>query len=96
MRNTLRFGLFAALATLSLSCTKESVEPTVNGNEKVQMTFTATSGAVTKTYLEGNAVKWHDSDAISIFDGYSNTADASKVQKFTISSLNSEDRKSVV
>lgn len=90
MRNTFKFGLFAALATFSLACTKATVEPTVGGNEKVQMTFTATSGAVTKTYLDGKTVKWHENDAISIFDGYSNTADASKVQKFTISSLNSD------
>ena len=53
MRNTLKFGLLAALATFSLVCTKATVEPTVGGDEKVQMTFTATSGAVTKTYLYG-------------------------------------------
>ena len=88
MKNTFRFGLFAALAILSLSCTKESAEPAVDGNEKVQMTFTATSGAVTKTYLEGNAVKWHETDVIGIHDGYSASKDVNKNQQFTVSTIN--------
>ena len=88
MRNTFKFGLFAALATFSLACTKATVEPTVGGDEKVQMTFTATSGAVTKTYLEGKTVKWHEDDVIGIHDGFSAAKDATLNQQFTISTIN--------
>ena len=88
MRNTFKFGLFAALATFSLACTKATVEPTVGGDEKVQMTFTATSGAVTKTYLDGKTVKWHENDVIGIHDGYSEAKDATLNQQFTISTIN--------
>lgn len=90
MRNTFKFGLFAALATFSLACTKATVEPTVGGNEKVQMTFTATSGAVTKTYLDGKTVKWHENDVIGIHDGFSAAKDATLNQQFTVSSINSD------
>lgn len=90
MKNILRFGLFAALATVSLSCTKETADIPAGEREMVQMTFTATNGELTKTYLDGKAVKWHESDVIGIHDGYSPAKDATKNQQFTIESINSD------
>ena len=90
MKNILRFGLFAALATVSLSCTKETADIPAGEREMVQMTFTATNGELTKTYLDGKAVKWHESDVIGIHDGYSPAKDAAKNQQFTIESINSD------
>ena len=90
MKNILRFGLFAALATVSLSCTKETADIPADDREMVQMTFTATNGELTRTYLDGKAVKWHESDVIGIHDGYSAAKDATKNQQFTIESINSD------
>ncbi len=90
MKNILRFGLFAALATVSLSCTKETPDIPADDREMVQMTFTATNGELTRTYLDGKAVKWHESDVIGIHDGYSAAKDVEKNQQFTIESINSD------
>ena len=90
MKNILRFGLFAALATVSLSCTKETADIPADDREMVQMTFTATNGELTRTYLDGKAVKWHESDVIGIHDGYSAAKDATKNKQFTIESINSD------
>ena len=90
MKNILRFGLFAALATVSLSCTKETVDTPSGTRVLTPMTFTASNGDVTKTYLEGKTVKWHDSDIIGIHDGYSTAKDATKNQQFTIESIKAD------
>lgn len=90
MKNILRFGLFAALATVSLSCTKETVDTPSGTRVLTPMTFTASNGDVTKTYLEGKTVKWHDSDIIGVHDGYSTAKDATKNQQFTIESIKAD------
>ena len=93
MKNILRFGLFAALATVSLSCAKETVDNTSEGErEMVEMTFTADNGVMTKTYLDGNAVKWHEDDVIGIHDGYCklNKPNTEVNQQFSIKSMDSD------
>ena len=92
MKNILRFGLFAALATVSLSCAKETVDNTPAGErEMVEMRFTADNGVLTKTYLDGNnAVQWHEDDVIGIHDGYSDSRNTELNQQFTIESINAD------
>lgn len=91
MKNILRFGLFAALATVSLSCAKETVDNTPAGErEMVEMRFTADNGVMTKTYLDGNDVKWHEDDVIGIHDGYSASKNTALNQQFTIESINAD------
>lgn len=90
MKNILRFGLFAALATVSLSCTKETIDTPSGKSVLTPMTFTATNGEVTKTYLDGKTVKWHESDVIGIHDGYSDAKDDTKNKQFTIKSINAD------
>ena len=92
MKNILRFGLFAALATVSLSCAKETVNENSPAGERemIEMTFTAGNDVLTKTYLDGNAVKWHEDDVIGIHDGYSASKKTELNQKFTIESINAD------
>lgn len=92
MKNTLRFGLFAALATISLSCAKETIDESTPAGERemVEMTFTASNGALTKTYLDGKTVKWHETDVIGIHDGYSTAKDDTKNQQFSVESINAD------
>ena len=91
MKNLFRFGLLAALATVSLSCAKETAEnSSVAEREMVEMTFTADNGVLTKTYLDGNDVKWHEDDVIGIHDGYSAAKNTALNQQFTIESINAD------
>ena len=90
MKNTFRIGLLAALATVSLSCTKEVTQEPSSERIMTPMTFTATNGELTKTYLDGKSVKWHEDDVIGIHDGYSPAKDATKNQQFTVESINAD------
>ena len=73
VRTVLGLGVLAGLA----GCAKENIIPDgPSDGEMVKVTFSATQeGAQTRTSVgaDGKAVNWSEPDAISVFDGTSNT-----------------------
>ena len=96
MKKLMYFGAIAALV-LVVSCTKENNVTTPEANGKIHLVVKAGfDESVTKTYLDGKTVKWHEADEIGIIDALleasSSAADKkAAVQKFTISDLSADN-----
>lgn len=70
-------------SSLILSCAKEESRNTDKA-ELVPMSFSASNGEVTKTYLSnGTDVEWVIGDEISILDAYTTSASSEHNQRFT-------------
>ena len=94
----LLYSALLMVAALMVSCTKE--DSSKNSNEevvRVPVTVSASFGnPISRTYLDGNAVKWSAGDVIGIIDGLceSGSTSAEKsaaIQQFTISDLSADN-----
>lgn len=77
MKTSISTAFCLAALMLTYGCAKENtIRQNQSDGETVKVTFSATQeGARTRTYVgaDGRAMNWSESDAISVFDGKSNT-----------------------